>query len=365
MGIADLLGGLLPRPAVDEHACSRRLGSGCSVCVDACPQQALQVIGAGGRDDHAPVVDPLLCVGCGLCEAQCPTQAISGVGASPHLIVDAARGMSRLRLRCEAARTSGARLDAHRPGAAGLDVGCLASLHPETVAAAAGALAGDAVVELLRGDCDRCPMGAADAVAEVVSQARACVGVPGRIAVGVVSEGAASNGGEPTEDSRRPAARMSRRSLLRSASPRHAAEDAVAAASSSRGGRSPRQLVLLALENPALPRPRVEHGCTACRACVTVCPKDALSCTQSHDVFELVVDPTACVGCRECARVCPEGVVSPRGRVPDATPVTLTRVTLRRCETCGMPLSPGETTRCSSCSARTTLASDVWSQYGL
>ena len=49
MGVADLLTGLLPRPSIDEHACSRRLGSGCSVCVDACPKQALQLTLAGSR----------------------------------------------------------------------------------------------------------------------------------------------------------------------------------------------------------------------------------------------------------------------------------------------------------------------------
>ncbi len=359
MGVADLLTGLLPRPTIDEHACSRRLGSGCSVCVGACPQQALKITVSGGRDDHAPVVDPLMCVGCGLCEAQCPVEAISGVAPSPQLLVDAARGNQSLRLRCEAARTSGARLD-DRPDTPGLDVGCLASLHPETIAAVAGVLADGGAVELMHGDCERCPLGAGPAVADMVAAAGACLAGAGRIHEGqVADEGAAA------EVAQRPTARMSRRALFRKASPKRMAEDAVLARSSSGRGRTPRELVLESLAAPALPRPHVQRGCTACRACVQVCPQDALSFGETDDVFELSVDPTACVGCNECVRVCPEDVVEPSVRATDAGQLILTAVALARCDTCAMQLSPGEVDRCATCRARQSLVSDVWSQYGL
>ncbi len=359
MGVADLLTGLLPRPTIDEHACSRRLGSGCSVCVDACPKQALQIAPARGRDDHAPVVDALMCVGCGLCEAQCPVEAITGVAPPAAPLVDAARGKHRLRLRCEAARTSGGRLD-ERPDAAGLDVGCLASLHPETVAAAAGVLMVGGAVELMRGDCDHCPLGAEEAVAAMVSAARGCLVDAGQILVGQVADTGAS-----AEVAQRPAAGMSRRALFRRASPTRMAEDAKLARASAGGRKGPRELVLQSVADPALPRPHVLSGCTACRACVQVCPRDALSFRETDDVFELTVDPAACVGCDECVRVCPENVVAPSRRLQDATPVQLTTVVTHRCTSCGMPLSPGETDGCSACSARRSLVSDVWAQYGL
>ena len=61
----------------------------------------------------------------------------------------------------------------------------------------------------------------------------------------------------------------------------------------------------------------------------------------------------------------PENVVVPSRRLQDATPVQLTTVVTHRCTSCGMPLSPGETDGCSACSARRSLVSDVWAQYGL
>ena len=359
MGVADLLTGLLPRPTIDEHACSRRLGSGCSVCVDACPQTALKIDASGDRDDHAPVVDPLMCVGCGLCEAQCPVEAISGVAPSPQLLVDAARGGRRLRLRCEAARTSGALLE-NQPGTPGLDVGCLASLHPETVAAIGGVLAEGGAVELLHGDCERCPLGAAPAVDELVSAARACLA-----GAALIHQGRVADEGAAAESAQRPTARMSRRALFRKASPKRMAEDAVQARSSSSSGRTPRELLLESVTHPALPRPRIQPGCTACRACVQVCPQDALSFCESNDVFELSVDPTACVGCDECVRVCPENIVAPSRRTTDAGQPLLAVVELARCDLCAMLLSPGEVERCASCHSRRSLVSDVWSQYGL
>lgn len=360
MGIADLLTGLLPRPTVDTHACSRRLGSGCTVCVDACPKDALQVISLAGRDDHAPTVDPLTCVGCGLCEAQCPVQAISGVAADGQLLVDAARGKAVLRLRCEVARLFGGTLAADRPDAVGLDVGCLASLHSETVAATAGALTADGAVELLRGDCETCPMGAGEAVASMIDEAGTTLAGARRIHVGVAAQTS-----EPAEATNRPTAKLSRRALFRKASPTLAAEDAVRAGTSAQGGRTPRQLVLEFLENPSLPRPSAKAGCTGCQACINVCPREALESSVIDDVFTLTVDPSACVQCRECVRVCPENVVEPGGRLIDLQPQILTQVQLTRCDVCGMWLSPGEVGRCASCSSRQSLVSDVWSQYGL
>lgn len=53
-------------PAViDEAACS-----GCGVCVDSCPVEAIEMV-----DDKANVTDA--CIDCGACVGECPVEAIS------------------------------------------------------------------------------------------------------------------------------------------------------------------------------------------------------------------------------------------------------------------------------------------------
>ena len=50
---------------VDEEKCT-----GCGICVDACPQEAITV------DDIAKI-DADKCVDCGVCVEECPNDAIS------------------------------------------------------------------------------------------------------------------------------------------------------------------------------------------------------------------------------------------------------------------------------------------------
>jgi len=50
---------------MDKEQCT-----GCGICVDACPQEAITV------DDIAKV-DPEKCTDCGTCVEECPNEAIS------------------------------------------------------------------------------------------------------------------------------------------------------------------------------------------------------------------------------------------------------------------------------------------------
>ncbi|HEY3282669.1 MAG TPA: 4Fe-4S binding protein [Armatimonadota bacterium] len=54
-------------PVIDEDACG-----GCGLCVDACPNDVLQV-----QDDLAKVVNPDDCGGCAECVDACPSEAIT------------------------------------------------------------------------------------------------------------------------------------------------------------------------------------------------------------------------------------------------------------------------------------------------
>lgn len=130
----------------------------------------------------------------------------------------------------------------------------------------------------------------------------------------------------------------------------------------------PRGTLVAAGPRVPLPRPHVEGGCTACRACSNACPTDALLWGETATASGLGVDPQACIACGECVRVCPEEVVSlvcdvqPR-RVGATLP--LAHVTHATCSRCGDVLGPGEEDRCTRCRSRASLVADVWAQYGI
>ncbi len=53
-------------------------------------------------------------------------------------------------------------------------------------------------------------------------------------------------------------------------------------------------------------RYRIKPNCTQCKACVPVCPTDAIF----QGMNQLVIDTDACVGCAMCAKICPENAVA-------------------------------------------------------
>jgi len=52
---------------IDESLCT-----GCGICIDVCPHQALEMI-----DGHAKLARPEVCDGAGGCADACPMQAIT------------------------------------------------------------------------------------------------------------------------------------------------------------------------------------------------------------------------------------------------------------------------------------------------
>ena len=56
----------MPRPIINEDECS-----GCGVCVDACPQHVIELVG-----DVAEPVNEDDCTACETCMEECPMGAI-------------------------------------------------------------------------------------------------------------------------------------------------------------------------------------------------------------------------------------------------------------------------------------------------
>jgi len=51
---------------VDESSCI-----GCGICVDGCPQEALEI------SSGVCVVNDALCIDCGICTGECPQDALA------------------------------------------------------------------------------------------------------------------------------------------------------------------------------------------------------------------------------------------------------------------------------------------------
>lgn len=399
---------------ISATACTRQHGSGCTACVDACPQAALTV-----TDPHGPpAVSALSCIGCGVCVPACPTDAVGGVGTPPEDLARAARdNQDGLAVRCGALAGSELPPTPGGPGAV-LGVWCLGALHPETLAGAAAGMSSEASLTLLHADCESCPVRAAGQVRDTVEAAASLARRSGAAAVtGVRVEAPAARqetsgkdvggAGAPEQTSRgRRAGRarsspvrqkpaMSRRALFGSLLGRAEepdVEDARAQGAARPVGSGPtdgpdapnrpgrpllapgavtraRGVLLAAAPRTALPRPHAVSGCTACQACTAICPTQALSWLGSPTASALLADPAACIACGECVRVCPEEVLSltcplPAPGRPDRgnDPVLLTRVPRARCTRCARTLTADERGLCTGCSSRRAMLDDVWTQ---
>ena len=63
----------------------------------------------------------------------------------------------------------------------------------------------------------------------------------------------------------------------------------------------------------------IENVCTACGACASVCPKDALSVTSNSNRIGFYypnVDESKCVHCGLCEKVCPKNIIQLQGGKP-------------------------------------------------
>jgi len=282
-------------PTYHQERCLATKATGCSICADVCPHDAIRI-------RRRVEIDPIDCTGCGICVSACPSQALSARGA---------RTPSDVALRCSEVTGSAP------------SVQCLARLQPTDFLRLADA---DGVVRLGHGACDGCSIGSADVPQRVLAsaeRARAIAAVLGRELTVELSA---------TErlDVVIPDRPLSRREVLRSGttSAKRVTAAALAplerlAGSDAGGDGRPALpddwLDTLALYSAAdldpatlVPArlPRVADGCLFCPACTAACPTDAIQRRFDDDgTTSLWLEPRRCVGCDACQHACPVHVV--------------------------------------------------------
>lgn len=301
-GLDDLLGLVFRAvdvtPAYTAERClvvTRASNIACRECVDACPHDAVRVVGMRIE------IDPVDCTGCGLCVRACPSEAleqrVSVASAAPA--------------RCSKVKGSAQ------------SVQCLAKLSEMDMLQLATR---DGTVTLGRGDCSTCSIGGPGvptSVAETAARAKTLAQKMGRnVEVNVVQT--------QTLDQVDPGKRLTRRALL-SGGIREAGQAAADAlgpierllpAPEAEPGlvdmpveHSRKVAALRAADPPPetlvpFRLPRVADGCILCPLCTKACPTDALHRELGAEGGALVLDPERCVGCDACVPACPVRVVS-------------------------------------------------------
>ncbi len=283
-------------PAYHQERCLATKATGCRICADVCPHQAIVV-------RRRVEIDAIDCTGCGICVAECPSQALSPRGAPVP---------SDVALRCS------------QVGGSAPSVICLARLMPTDLLRLSDA---GGSVRLGRGACEDCEVGGSavpELLEDVAGRAHALAEAVGReLSVSIVRTEAL--------DDDLPERRLSRREMLRGGGTgaRRATASALAPLERLAGADGDE-----AAARPALPPdwrdslellsragldgaalvparlPYVEDGCLLCPACTAACPTDAIQRRFGDDGSTILwLEPRRCVGCDACQQVCPVAVV--------------------------------------------------------
>ena len=372
LALVRYLAGALVEPAlqVEPGRCLRTSGADCRACVDLCPVQALSLSAPQGWS--APHAELTRCTDCGLCAAGCPSGALTGVGVPDGSLPRQASRQEAMTVACAPARREAAGTGQERS----FPVSCLGALHPETVVGTALAMPAGATLTLARAQCSECPSAQQARVEAVVGESVRLLQHLDDGGRGIAVSELGANAGATAARSRRPVERVgwSRRELLigRRDGRAPSGRREVTPARADLLGNSPDP----GWTTQRLTRPVLAEGCTLCRACVQVCPTQALRVGRlpSDDTgtdapasrVALAVDPRQCLGCGRCAQVCVDDVLT-LAAAPVAPPharragrlVVLAEAEDARCASCEQPLGPGERAVCHGCLSARSLTGEV------
>ena len=310
-------------PTLDPKRClnSKQGKAKCSACVEICPGGALQAPEKGRADWDK-------CLSCGLCTAVCPSGAL---GFTDYRLRKAWQMMNDERpVHILACQQAGCDADSK--------AWCLSSFTWELIAG----VALNSRVELVRGDCGKCPRREKlSCFEEALERVKLFLGEE-RFGEQVAVRSAG-------ETSKR---EVSRRELFGTflpgarKKPKNQEETFDSFGSDGQAMR-----LMLARQMEKLPGQEEKYGweapnftekCWACGICAKICPNDALKMKEKDGVWRAVCSPVLCTGCGVCEVVCPDGGID--GMRPVKLPANKRRIVHRTqagiCPECGGAVRP-------------------------
>ncbi|MBI3592674.1 MAG: hypothetical protein HY099_04240 [Nitrospirae bacterium] len=311
---------------VEASLCSRfrTPKSGCSLCADICPADAISI------SDKGPEMTGV-CIDCGICSSVCPNGVFRiKEGGDEEIVGEMNRAAERYdREEARVFRISCERGD----GKAELLVPCLGRLT-ETLLLEPIRI-GFSRIDVIRPDCSECPNSKASShIDGIINRVFAIYEM-----VNIEREKLAIQRIPLQPRAKRPEKPVSRRELF-SALRTKAVEAAATSLSEigSKGdveeqtfleaiGKKPgnlkRMLLLKALgkfaparevnipsEEAIVAEIEVSPQCTACSVCATLCPTGALTQRWNDEQFCLSFKPSLCTKCRVCAETCMPKAIS-------------------------------------------------------
>lgn len=324
--------------AIESRLCSRfrTPKSGCSLCADLCPVNAISISEKGAEIQGG-------CIDCGVCISACPNGAFMINGRDDKKIIGEIRakvkgqGLKVFRVSCE-----------HGDGSSDLTVPCLSSLTEALLLAPFKA--GVSTIEILRPSCEKCPnKKAAPHLDRVVKQVRYIYEMLGirKENISVLSSEFREKIISETTPRNTEVRTVSRREFFGSV--RHRAMEVAAAsipdvenkgngnkelfreAIQKKSENNKREMLLKLIEeirlmsndegvtlNSEIQNQRVEvpssysisadlevnSGCTACGVCATLCPTGAISQQWTEGHYNLNYKPALCTNCSVCVSAC-------------------------------------------------------------
>lgn len=350
---------------------SRSADEFCRICVDVCPERAIDIVADDIRFDASQ------CHECALCVTDCPTGAYTHAAFSPAALMASAEGNEAVDLHCQFSGKAPA-------GQGGLLIPCHGLLNDRLLAGlhAAG------VRELRLYGLDQCEACPSRVGAKRLSRTlgEAAPGLAGNFPV--VEEMPDTVAGEPSGQKMvKPEAAVGRRGFLGRMA-RSAAYVAISTLPGSLQAADARhvssgQQGLMAKHLPDMQRLALDlqargvtgaswfyqltanEECDLCNICSFGCPTGSFSIDESGQGRRLLHRPAACVGCGLCLSLCPQQALQfsqvDQQILRQDGMITLIELGQERCNSCGHAFtgSGAGTQLCPSCEKERAIR-DQW-----